>query len=186
MNTRDRTLGTLFSQPLRYMLASLTLVVAAGFAHNASAQPVGPGPRGGMAGGMHEMGGSGGMLGGHHLTRMLDLVGATTDQRTQIKTITDAARADLKTIRTSGATLHQQMQAAFTAATVDARAVEALRVQILAQHDAASKRMTQAMLDVSRVLSADQRKTLADVMAKRQAMMKRHAAERATIDGSTK
>jgi Spy/CpxP family protein refolding chaperone len=93
----------------------------------------------------------------------------------------DAAHTDLKALHTGGATLHQQMQAAFAQPTVDARAVEALRVQISAQHDNASKRMTQAMLDVSRVLTPDQRKTLADAMAKRQSMMQRHAAERAAI-----
>jgi Spy/CpxP family protein refolding chaperone len=171
-----------FSAPARMFLATLVVAVAGSLSlsHSAYAQPMGP--HGGMRGGMHgEMGGPGGPGGMMMGARMLDLVNATADQRTQIKTIMDAARTDLKALHTSGATLHQQMQAAFAQPTVDARAVEALRAQISAQHDTASKRMTQAMLDVSRILTADQRKTLADAMAKRQSMMQRHAAERATI-----
>ena len=66
--------------------------------------------------------------------------------------------------------------------SVDARAVETLRQQMLAQHDLTSKRMTQVMLDVSRVLTPEQRKTLSDRMAQRRAMMERHQAERSTME----
>jgi Spy/CpxP family protein refolding chaperone len=125
-------------------------------------------------------------MGGAHMSRVMDAVKATPEQRTQIKTIMDAARTDLKAQHEAGRTLHQQMQAAFAQPTVDARAVESLRAQIVAQHDTASKRMTQAMLDASKVLTPEQRKTLADLMAKRQAMMQRHASERATLDKGTK
>ena len=68
--------------------------------------------------------------------------------------------------------------ALFAQPTVDARAAETLRQQMLAQHDQVSKRALQAMLDVSRVLTAEQRKALADRMAQRKAMMERHRAER--------
>jgi Spy/CpxP family protein refolding chaperone len=74
------------------------------------------------------------------------------------------------------------MMALFTQPTVDARAVETLRQQMLAQHDQASKRMLQTMLDVSRVLTPEQRKTLADRMAQRRSMMDRHRTERDTLD----
>ena len=125
------------------------------------------------------MGGPG-MMGG----RALDLVNATADQRAQIKTIMDAARADLKASHDSAQSLHLQLQAAFAATTVDARTVESLRAQISAVHDTQSKRMTQAMVAASQVLTPDQRKTLADAMAKRQALMQRQAAERAALDKS--
>jgi Spy/CpxP family protein refolding chaperone len=46
--------------------------------------------------------------------------------------------------------------------------------------------MTQALLDASKVLTPEQRKTLSDMMTKRQTMMQRHASERATLDKSTK
>jgi Spy/CpxP family protein refolding chaperone len=180
------------SRPTQMLMATLLVAVAAGLTPTAHAQPMG-GMHGGPAGmrgggdGMHGDGmGMGGGMAGAHMGRALDAVKATPEQRAQIKTIMEAARTDLKTQREAGRTLHQQMQAAFTQPTVDARAVEALRVQIAAQHDTASKRMTLAMLDASKVLSVEQRKTLADLMAQRQAMMQRHASERATLDKSTK
>jgi Spy/CpxP family protein refolding chaperone len=174
------------SRPVQMLLATLFVAAAAGLTPSAHAQPMGEmhGGPGGMRG-MHGDGMGMGM-GGGHMGRVMDAVKATPEQRTQIKTIMDAARTDLKAQHEAGRTLHQQMQAAFAQPTVDARTVESLRAQIAAQHDTASKRMTQAMLDASKVLTPDQRKTLADMMAKRQAMMQRHASERATLDKSTK
>ena len=74
--------------------------------------------------------------------------------------------------------------ALFTQPTVDARAAEALRQQMLAQHDQASQRMLQTMLDVSRVLTPEQRKTLSDRMQQRRSMMERHRHERQSLDGA--
>jgi Spy/CpxP family protein refolding chaperone len=76
------------------------------------------------------------------------------------------------------------MQALFTQPTVDARAVEALRQQLLANHEQVSRRMTQAMLDASRVLSPEQRKQMAERMDQRRSMMQRHRAERDSLGGS--
>jgi Spy/CpxP family protein refolding chaperone len=98
---------------------------------------------------------------------MLDRVKATPEQRTQIKQITDAAAADIKKQREANAGMHQQAMKVFTAPTVDANAVEQLRQQRMAQHDQASRRMSQAMLDISRVLTPDQRAQIAAQMAKR-------------------
>jgi len=190
------------SRPVRVLLATLTLAVLFGMAETAFAQGMG-GPDGmrgmqgmhGMHGGQnrHAMGGEhggpgglGGMMGGAHVSRMMDAVSATPEQRTQIKAIMDIARNDLKAQRESGRTLNQQMQAAFAQPTVDARVVESLRALIQMQRDVASKRMTQALLEASRVLTVEQRKTLADVMAKRQAMMQRHTAERAALEKAAK
>ena len=71
--------------------------------------------------------------------------------------------------RESARSLHEQTMQLFMQPTVDARAAEALRQQMLAQHDASSKRMLQAMLDASRVLSPEQRKTLGQKMAEMRA-----------------
>jgi Spy/CpxP family protein refolding chaperone len=76
------------------------------------------------------------------------------------------------------------MQALFTQPTVDANAAESLRQQMLARHDAASKRMMQAMLDVSRVLTPEQRQQLAQHMKQRRDMMERHMKERRQLDGA--
>ena len=172
---------------VRTLLGTMTVAVVAGLAQPAFAQPMGP------HGGMHGMGGMGGMhgMGGPGMEmgiggRMLDLVNATPDQRTQIKAIMDAARSDIKAQHASGRALHQQMQTLLAQPTIDAVAAEGLRQQMLAMHGTASKRMLQAALDAANLLTPTQRKTLADAMTRRQAMMQRHAAERAAMDKSSK
>lgn len=130
-------------------------------------------PGGGHAphGGGPMMGGP--MMAGLHSDRVLDAVNASPEQRTQVRQIMDAARNDLRAQREAGRSVHEQLRLTFTQPTVDARAVETLRQQMLAQHDQASRRMMQAMLDVSRVLSPEQRAKLAELAARRHANMER-------------
>ena len=165
---------------LRLLLATALIALAGGLSQAVLAAPFeGHGNQGGRGG----HGGPGmGMFDGRHAERLLDSVNATPEQRTQIKQILAAAKTDMATQRDAGRKLHQQSQALFAQPTVDARAVETMRQQMLAQHDGASKRMTQVMLDVSRVLTPEQRKTLADHMAQRRSMMDRHQDERAAMD----
>jgi Spy/CpxP family protein refolding chaperone len=120
------------------------------------------------------------------MDRLFDSIGASAEQRAQIKQIMDAARTDLKAQREAGRSLREQGQALFTQPTVDANAAEALRQQLLAQHDQASKRTLQALIDVSRVLTPEQRKAIADRMAERRARMERHRAERGTAGQPTR
>ena len=159
---------------LRLLLATAAIALAGGLSQAVLAAPHdGPGGPGG-----HGMG----LFDGRHAERMLDSVNATPDQRTQIKQIMAAAKSDMAAQRDAGRKLHEQNQSLFAQTTVDARAVETLRQQMLTQHDLTSKRMTQVMLDVSRVLTPEQRKTLSDRMAQRRAMMERHQAERTTME----
>ncbi len=158
---------------LKLMVATFVVALAGMATSTAYAMP--GGPEGGPHGGGH-----GGMMG--MAPRMLDAVNATPDQRAQIKQIMDAAHADMKAQHDAGRALHQQAMQIFTQPTVDANAAEGVRQQMLAQHDRASKRMMQAMLDVSRVLTPDQRKQLADKMAQRKSMMERHMQERRALD----
>ena len=165
----------LTQRPFHLLAATLALALAAGVTQTANAQPH-PGPGGpDMHMGM-------GMGQPHQMERMLDAVNATADQRAQVKSLVQAAQADLHALHQNGRQLHEQSQALFTQPTVDANAAEALRQQMLAQHDQASKRTLQLMLDVSRVLTPDQRKTLAERMAQRRSMMDRHRAERDALD----
>ena len=138
-----------------------------------------PGGHGGGHGGP----GMGMMMGGRGLERMLDGVNASAEQRTQIKAIADRAMADMKAQRETGKGTREQMMKLFAQPTVDANAVEALRAQKMQQHDQSSRRMTQAMLEVSRVLTPEQRKQLADRAAQRGSMMERHMNERRTLEG---
>ncbi|HSC62308.1 MAG TPA: Spy/CpxP family protein refolding chaperone [Caldimonas sp.] len=129
-------------------------------------------------GGMHGGGMGGGMMFGgspEHMGRivdhMLDGLNASDAQRTQIKQIAAAAAADLKASAEAGRGLRQRAMQAFAAPTVDAAAVEQVRQQMLQQHDQMSRRMTQAMLDVAKVLTPEQRARLGERMRDRQARM---------------
>jgi periplasmic protein CpxP/Spy len=186
------------SRPSNLVVA--TLLVAAAGALSFSVEAAGPGMHGGMHahadahGGGPGMGMHGGMGGGdhgmrggpRHMEHMLDGVNATAEQRAQIKTIMQTAMNDLKPTRDAGKALHAQMRAAWAQPTVDANVIEALRLQQQALHNTASKRMQQAKLDISRVLTPEQRKLMADRMAKRQAMAERHRAERSTLAPGSK
>ena len=122
-------------------------------------------------------GGHGAMFGasadrvGRMVDRMLDGINATDAQRTQIKQIVGAAAADLKAQREAGRGLAQRRMQIFAAPNVDPAAAEQMRQQMLVQHDQASRRITQAMLDASRVLSPEQRAKIAERMQDRQARM---------------
>ncbi len=184
------------SLPWRLLLATLALALAGGMAQTALAAPpdgpppgMGPGQHGGMQRGMH---GGQGMAGGErgsrdrkgqagpmrHMGRMLDLAQATPEQRTQIRQIMQAARQDLQAQRLAGRKLRDQQAALLTQPTVDTAAIETLRQQQLVQHDQTSKRMTQALVDASRVLTAEQRKRVGE----HRAMMARHRAERQALE----
>ena len=103
---------------------------------------------------------------------MLDGLNATDAQRGQIKQIALAAAADLKAQREAGRGLREKSLQIFAAPTVDAAAAEAVRQQMSAQHDLASKRVLQGMLDISKVLTPEQRAKIGERMKERQAMMK--------------
>jgi Spy/CpxP family protein refolding chaperone len=153
------------------------LPLAAG-AHGGMGMP--QGGAGPMAMGAGPMGGpaDAGPMSGRMLERMLDSVGATAEQRSQIRAIADAASTDLKAQRDAGLALRQQAMQLFAQPDVDAGAVEAQRQKMLQHHDQVSRRMTQAMLDVSRVLTPEQRAQWAQRMTQRQEMMERHQIER--------
>jgi periplasmic protein CpxP/Spy len=173
------------SQPARLTATALLVAVLGSVTLSAWAMPGGGhggghGGHGAMHGGGHGMM----MMGGRGLERMLDGVNASAEQRTQVKAIAERAMADLKSQRDAGQGTRQQMMALFTQPVVDANAVEALRAQQMQRHDQASRRMTQAMVEVSRVLTPEQRKQLAERMAKRGEMMERHMKERRTLEGA--
>lgn len=131
---------------------------------------------GGMGGTHHGMGGGMMFRGspehmGRMIDRMLDGLNASDAQRAQIKQIAAGAAADMRAQAEAGRALRQRAMQAFTMPTVDAAAVEQVRQQMLQQHDQMSRRMTQAMLDVARVLTPEQRARLGERMRDRQARM---------------
>ena len=108
---------------------------------------------------------------GRMADHMLDGLNATDAQRAQVRQIAQAAAADLKAQREAARGLHEKGLQAFAAPTIDAAAAEALRQQMQAQFDQGSKRMLQAMLDIGRVLTPEQRAKLAERWKQRGEMM---------------
>lgn len=165
------------------------VILAAALSAAVSAQAQGHGMRGGVGmdapGGMMMFPGSPDGI-GRGTDRLLDEVGATDAQRSQVKQIAQAATADLKPQREAGRGLHAQGLQLFAAPTVDATAVEALRQQMLAQHDQASKRMVQAMLDIAKVLTPEQRAKLGERMKQRQSRMHERTHGLQRHDGESK
>ena len=182
----NQTLGANGARGIKRVLAGLVLSLAGSVAVTAwAAHPGhdGPAGHGGPGGGF----GAPGLFFGpsartdRAVDRMLEGLNASDAQRTQIKQIAQAASGDLKALREANRGQHERALAVFTAPVVDARAVETLRQQQLAQHDQASKRVSQALVDISNALTPDQRVKLAERIKQRaermhERMERRHAA----------
>lgn len=142
--------------------------VAAAVAVHAQGMP-GPGGHGGPGPDMMMFGGPPEHM-ARGIDRMLDGLGVSDAQRAQIKQIAMAAGADLRAQHEAARGFRQKGVQIFTAPTVDAGAAESLRQQMAAQHDQASKRVLQAMLEVSRVLTPEQRAKIGERIAQREAV----------------
>ncbi len=180
-----RRLAAIFSGTA--LAAVLALGATSGWAQPCQdGAPGRPGMGMGMGMGMQREGRGGPgamMMQGFPGGRMLDAVGASAEQKSRIQAIMGAARTDMQAQHDAQRQLRQQVHALFVAPQVDAAAAESLRQQIHAGRDAASKRMLQAMLDASAVLTPEQRQKLGERMATRHEMMQRHMRERRSMDG---
>jgi Spy/CpxP family protein refolding chaperone len=157
---------------LRWMMVSVLVVAAAAVAVSAEAQERPHGPRGGDGGpGMMMFGGPPGHM-ARRIDHMLDGLNATDAQRAQIKQIATAAATDLQAQREAGKGLRERSLQIFTAPNIDAAAAESVRAQMQAQHEQASRRTLQAMLDIGKVLTPEQRVKIGERMKERGAMMK--------------
>ena len=99
--------------------------------------------------------------------RMFSSVQASEEQKTRAGAIVRAALADLRPIQDR---LREGRRAAIellSRPSIDRPAIEAQRVEQLQLHEAASKRMTQALADLAEVLSPEQRAALAKRMSER-------------------
>jgi len=177
---------SLASSSHRVRLMAVTLVVAAAGVCVSVAQAQSAVPRDGEARHHRHDGAGGAPFGGHMLGRALDAVNATPEQRTRIGEIMKAAAADVRQQREASRGLREQAMTLFAQPTVDARAVEAVRQQMVQQHDQSSRRWTQAMLDASAVLTPDQRKQLAERLKQRRDLGERHMRERRALEQPTR
>jgi protein CpxP len=160
---------------LKVLAAGVLLAISATVALSAWAHP-----GGGHHGGAMMGGGSALFMGGHGrgIERMLDSVNATEAQRVRIRQITQEAAQDLKAQREQHRALRERSLQIFTAPVVDAAAAEAVRKQMLAQHDATSSRMLKAMLEVSAELTPEQRAQLGERMKQRMQRMQERMEQR--------
>lgn len=158
------------------MNALKTLTLAAALVLGAAAPAVFAQPMMGQGGpGMHQRGpgGHGGHGGfdGQRLLHMLDDIGASEAQVSQIQAIFRTAREELRAQAGQGQGLHLQMLQAWAQPAIDAAALDALRKQQLAQHERVSARMQAAFVEAGRVLTPEQRVKMLDLAKKR---MERH------------
>jgi Spy/CpxP family protein refolding chaperone len=94
-------------------------------------------------------------------------LGANADQQEKLSTIAKAALKDILPVREKMFAARKQGRELLTAEKVDRAALEKLRADQIAAHDAASKRIVQALADAAEVLTPDQRKKLDTFIASR-------------------
>ena len=99
-----------------------------------------------------------------HLAIEID---ATTEQQDKLRTIVKAAVKDLVPLRARAQAAHQRARQLLTQPTVDRAAIEAFRAEQVAQMDAASKRLSQALADAADILTPEQRQKISEHMAQR-------------------
>jgi Spy/CpxP family protein refolding chaperone len=115
--------------------------------------------------------------GGHHFDRLLSAANATDAQKAQIKAAWDAARPQLQTVRDERMKLHQQLQQALAAPTIDTTKVETLRRQSVQLMDKASAITTQAFVTSAQVLTPEQRQKVATALDQRHNRGEKPAAQ---------
>ncbi|MBV8122889.1 MAG: Spy/CpxP family protein refolding chaperone [Burkholderiaceae bacterium] len=109
-----------------------------------------------------------------HMAFLLDAVDATDAQRAQLKQIHEAAHKDMMAQHESAKKLHEQIGELLAAPTVDAAAIEKVRQQLQALHEAQSKRMTQSLIDAAKVLNPAQRAKMHSLIKKQHERMAEH------------
>lgn len=133
-------------------IAAAVVVVGVGVA---ASQPWGgQGFGGGMGGPFMNMRAEWGV------NRMLDRLDATPEQKEKVTAIVKKALADLEPMRNGRTAFRDEAAKLLKAEKVDRAELEKLRAKHLAQADAASKQITQAVADASDVLSPKQRAEL--------------------------
>jgi Spy/CpxP family protein refolding chaperone len=97
-----------------------------------------------------------------HLSIEID---ATTAQQDKLRAIVRDAVKDLLPVREKIMAARATARDLLTQETVDRAALEKFRTDMLATHDAVSKRLVQAVADAAEVLTPEQRRKIADMVA---------------------
>jgi len=99
-----------------------------------------------------------------HLSIEID---ATTEQQEKLRAIVRDAVKDLLPMREKVVSARATARDLLTQQTVDRAAIEKFRTEVIATHDAASKRLVQAVADAAEVLTPEQRRRIGDMVAAR-------------------
>jgi periplasmic protein CpxP/Spy len=97
-----------------------------------------------------------------HLSIEID---ATADQQDKLRAIVRDAVKDLLPVREKIIAARATGRELLTQPTIDRAAIEKLRVDVIATHDAVSKRLVQAVADAAEVLRPEQRRKIGDMVA---------------------
>jgi Spy/CpxP family protein refolding chaperone len=165
-STPDTHIAT--SRPRRrswlLLIPALTVLGIAGGTYTAAQAQTAEAADAGQAGG----------FGARRLERLLDKVGATASQRGQIEAIWSGLRPQLSAFHQQERSIHQQMAAALSGATVNPATVEQLRQQAMSVANQMSSTFTQGLVQTAQVLTPDQRKTAAAAIAQARARFHQH------------
>ena len=99
-------------------------------------------------------------------------IGGSTEQKDKLLAIAQATLKDLKPLREQHMAARQKGLELLSAASIDANALEQLRVSQMQAADATSQRVVKALVEAAEVLSPAQRAQLAQRMKQR--MARRH------------
>ena len=106
-----------------------------------------------------------------HADRMIRHVSieidATTEQQDKLRAIVRDAVKDLLPVREKVLAARTTARELLTQQTIDRGAIEKLRADQIAIHDAASKRLVQAVADAAEALTPEQRRKLANMLPPR-------------------
>jgi protein CpxP len=100
-----------------------------------------------------------------HVSKMLDEVGASPDQKSRIEAILHAGFAPMAEAHRDMAQTHASLHAILAAPTVDRAALEQLRAAEVARIDEASRGLAKALADAAEVLTPEQRAKLGRLMS---------------------
>jgi Spy/CpxP family protein refolding chaperone len=99
-----------------------------------------------------------------HLAVEID---ATTEQQDKLRTIVHAAVKDLLPVREKVLAARASARDLLTQQTIDRAAIEKLRADQIAIHDAASRRLVQAVADAAEALTPEQRRKVSEMLPAR-------------------
>jgi periplasmic protein CpxP/Spy len=96
-----------------------------------------------------------------HLSIEID---ATAEQQDRLRAIVTSAIMDLMPVREKMMAARATARDLFIQQTVDRAAIEAFRADLIATHDAVSRRLVQAVADAAEVLTPGQRRRISDML----------------------